>query len=62
MTIKKVTIADLENVRGGADALDKVTRGEKKAIKQLTKEYNKDLTTKNNTPREPVPINSPNGV
>lgn len=62
MTIKKVTIADLEGVRGGSETAKKVKVAEKKAIKSLTKDYNKDLIKKNNTPKEAVPVNGPNGM
>lgn len=61
MTIKKVTIADLENIRGGAETA-KVKTAEKKAIKDMTKDYKKDITTKNNTPRPSPPVNSPSGM
>jgi hypothetical protein len=61
MTIKKVTIADLEGVRGGSETAKKVKIAEKKAIKDLTKDYKKDLITKNNTPRETAPVN-PKGL
>ena len=40
MTIKKVTIEDLESIRGGAKPGDKVKRAEKKGSK-LTREYRK---------------------
>jgi len=47
MTIKKVTVEDLRKIRGGGAG--KVRRAERKAIRQLTREYGKDLTKKNRT-------------
>ncbi len=49
MVIKKVTIADLENISGGdcKGITRKVCRGEKKATKQIVKEYAEKLKAKN---------------
>jgi hypothetical protein len=58
MSIKKVTITDLENIRGGVKPPPKINRAEKKATRQLTKEYNKNLKAKN-ARIEPV---APKGV
>ena len=59
MTIKKVTIEDLESIRGGAKPGDKVKRVEKKVIRELTKDYKKDIIAKNNKKREGTPITEP---
>lgn len=68
MTIKKVTVEDLKNIRGGVGSADKVSKGEKKVIKQVDKEEGKDaskeLAKKNDEKKgKPgIPVNSPNGI
>ena len=51
MTMKKVTVDDLRNIKGGSAAKKKgrgkVKRGEKIAIKEIGKDASKDIAAKN---------------
>ena len=51
MAIKKVTIADLEAIRGGMNPADKIKRSEKRAVKELSKTGSVPLIPKNSVPR-----------